>query len=99
MRTLRVSTVLAGAAILFYGVYGLLTAPEIQDRQNVGEWLLGGVLLHDLVLAPIVFVLCRLAARLAPPKVRAGLAAALMIVGTLALIAAPLVFHGRVAIR
>jgi hypothetical protein len=99
MRVLRTTTVLAGAAILGYGAYGLLTAPEIADRQNVGEWLIGGVLLHDLVLAPFVFGLGWLATRFTGTKLRAGLAAALLITGTLVFVAAPLVLHGRVAIR
>jgi hypothetical protein len=99
MRILRITTVLAGVAILGYGAFGLITAPEIADRQNVGEWLIGGVVLHDLVLAPFVFGLCWLAARFTGTRLRAGLAAVLLITGTLLFVAAPLILHGRVAIR
>ena len=99
MRVLRASTVLIGAAILVFGVYGLLTSTEITDPQDVGKWLVGGVALHDFVLAPLVFGLCWLAARRTPPRVRTALAAVLLIVGTATLVAAPILLHGRVAIR
>src|SRR5206468_7966108 len=67
MRVLRYSAILTGVAVLVYGVYGLLTAPEIPRLSGVAYWLLGGVALHDAVLAPAVFALCWLAARRTTP--------------------------------
>jgi hypothetical protein len=99
VRTLRYTAVLAGIGIALYGVAGLLTAPEIQRPQHVGYWLLGGVVLHDAVLAPVVFLLCWLAARHTTPRGRGLLAAVLLIAGALTLLAAPILLHGRVAIR
>lgn len=99
MRVLRYSAILTGTAILLYGVDGLLSAPEIPHPSGVAYWLLGGVAAHDAVLAPAVFVLCWLAARRATPRVRTILAAALLVAGATTLVAAPILLHGRVAIR
>lgn len=99
MRILRYSAISAGAAILLYGAAGLLTEPQIQHPGNVAAWLAGGVLLHDAVLAPVVFALCWLAARRTTPRIRWILASVLLIAGATALVAAPIVLHGRVATR
>lgn len=99
MKALRYATILAGTGIAVYGVVGLLTAPEIPRPANVAAWLLGGVVLHDVVLAPAVFVLCWLAARHTSPRMRRLLAAGLLVAGATTLVAAPILLHGRVAIR
>lgn len=99
MKVLRYSAILTGVAILAYGVYGLLTAPQIPHLSGVAYWLLGGVAVHDAVLAPAVFAACWLAARRTTPRVRAVLAAVLLVAGATTLVAAPILFHGRVAIR
>ncbi len=99
MRVLRFVVVLGGAALLLYGLDGLLTAPGIPHPGNVARWMLSGTVLHDAVLAPAVFVLAWLAARWAPPRVRWILGTVLLTVGALVLVAAPIILHGRVAIR
>ncbi|NUR60328.1 MAG: hypothetical protein HOV87_16955 [Catenulispora sp.] len=99
MRVLRFSAIAAGAAILLYGAVGLLTEPQIQQPGNVAAWLAGGVLLHDAVLAPAVFALCWLAARHTAPRSRRILAGVLLVAGATLLVAAPILLHGRVAIR
>ena len=101
MRVLRTSMVLIGTAVLLFGVVGLLTSTEIAQPLYVGEWLVGGVALHDAVIAPFVFVLCWLAARVTKtrPRVRSVLAALLVVAGTATLVATPILLHGRVAIR
>jgi hypothetical protein len=99
VRVLRYSAILTGIAILVYGVDGLLTAPEIPHLSGVGYWLLGGVAVHDGLLAPAVFALCWLAARRTTPRVRTLLAAVLLVAGATTLVAAPILLHGRVATR
>lgn len=96
---LRVAMILVGTGIVAFGAFGLLTDKNVSNRLNIGEWLAGGIVLHDAVLAPVVFVLCRLATRAGGPRTRWVLAAVLMIVGTATLVAAPILLHGRVAIR
>lgn len=99
MRVLRYTTILAGAAILLYGVIGLLKEPQIQHPGNVAAWLVGGVVLHDALLAPAVFALCWLAARYVTPRGRRVLGGLLLVAGATVLVAAPILLHGRVAIR
>jgi hypothetical protein len=99
MRVLRPSLILVGAGILLFGVYGLLTAKEINQPLYVGEWLIGGVVLHDVVIAPLVFTMGWAAARTTTPRVRRALAAVLVVAGTTTLVAMPILLHGRVATR
>lgn len=99
MRVLRGAAVLAGVAIMFFGIHGLLSSPEILHPGNVAAWMAGGVVVHDAVLAPAVFALAWLATRWTPPRVRWFLGAALLTAGALLLVAAPILLHGRVAIR
>ena len=99
MRVLRWATVLAGAAMLLYGLHGLLTSPQILHPGNVLRWALTGVVVHDAVVAPAVFVLAWLVTRWTPPRVRWILGAVLHTAGALLLVAAPILLHGRVAIR
>jgi hypothetical protein len=99
MRVLRSTLVVSGAAVLLFGVYGLLTAKEINQPLYVGEWLIGGVVVHDAVIAPLVFALCWAAARNTTPRVRRALAALLLVGGTTTLVAMPILLHGRVATR
>jgi hypothetical protein len=56
---------------------------------SLGLWLAGGVLGHDALLAPIVVVLGVLATRLAPSAARAPLAVALIVWGSITLVAVP----------
>lgn len=88
-----------GAGVLGYGVYGLLTEPAIQNLGNVGEWLVGGLLLHDAVLAPVVFTACALAYRATRgtgARLRGRLAALLLVCGSLVLVSVPaLLQQGR----
>ncbi len=49
-------------------------------RINFFEWLIGGVLLHDLILASIVVLVGWLLARLLPPHVRGFVQGALVVI-------------------
>lgn len=72
-----------GCALMLTGVAGLLADPG--DNQPVGWalWFAGGVVAHDLVIAPLVFVAGR-ALRGLPGTVRAGLLVSVLVVaGTL----------------
>jgi protein-S-isoprenylcysteine O-methyltransferase Ste14 len=56
---------------------------------SLGLWLAGGVLGHDALLSPIVVVLGVMATRLAPSAARAPLAVALIVWGSITLVAVP----------
>ena len=92
MAATRVFRLLLGAlgvGVLLYGVRGLLTERNISDHAAVGEWLVGGVIGHDALLAPVVFVLCAIAYRFTDARWRGRLAALLLIGGSLILISIP----------
>lgn len=72
----------AGAA---YGAWLLLA----EDFLAAGVWLAAGVVLHDFVVVPLTLVVCWLGMRLAPARGRAPLAVALVVLGSLTLLAVP----------
>jgi hypothetical protein len=86
---LRVLLGAAGLAVLGYGAWGLLTMQHAAALESVGRWLVGGVLLHDAILAPAVFILCALAYRMTGPRLRRALAAILLVGGSVVLVALP----------
>ncbi len=87
VRTLRL---LVGAAGLAAGAYGgwLLWAQR-DDAPSLGLWLAAGVLLHDAVLAPLLVAGGLLLARVLPPAWRAPVAVAVIVWGSLTLLAIP----------
>jgi hypothetical protein len=89
IRIFRLSLGALGVGVLAYGVRGLLTERNISDHAAVGEWLVGGVIGHDALLAPVVFVLCAIAYRFTNARWRGRLAALLLIGGSLILISVP----------
>ena len=62
-----------------------------------GTWLVGGVVLHDGVLAPVVLLVCLVGTRLLPPVVRGPAAAGLVVLGSVTLLAVPVL--GRFGAR
>jgi hypothetical protein len=87
---------LAGAAAAAYGAL-LLLDDGFGDLVDVATWLVSGVVLHDLVLAPLVIVLVVVASRLLPAVWRAPAAAALVVLGSVTLLAIPVL--GRFGAR
>ena len=78
-----------GVAMLGYGAWGVLHGIHESALESIGRWLLGGLILHDAVLAPIVFITGYIAYRVTGPRVRRALAAILLIGGSAALVALP----------
>ena len=85
--------VLAGA----YGGYLLLTRQDAADHAATAAWLVAGVLLHDLVLAPLVIVLAGLGARVLPHSARAPVVVAIVVLGAVTLLGVPVL--GRFGAR
>ncbi|MCX3058247.1 hypothetical protein [Streptomyces beihaiensis] len=92
---LRVAAGATGAALLGYGAYLLWTDTRAGTPLRVAWWLAGALVLHDGVLAPLVFCLgLLLGAGRARGVVRAGLVTA----GCLTLVAGPVLLRpGRPA--
>lgn len=78
-----------GAATLAYGAFGLLTEPDIAQPVYVGKWLVGGLIGHDVLLAPAVFILCAVAYRLTGAKARGRMAFILLVGGSLLIVGLP----------
>ena len=96
MRRTRLALYAAGAALLAYGVVGLFTADRAPSPSLWARFWLGGLVTHDLLLAPLVVAVGVLATRLvrgdARPYVQAGLALS----GMVSLVALPFVLgRGR----
>lgn len=89
VRIFRLTLGALGLAALAYGAYGLLSEPPSYDQPNVGEWLVVGLIGHDFLLAPIVYVLGAIAYRFTSARWRGRLAALLLIGGSLFLVSVP----------
>jgi len=86
----------AGVAGVVYGLYRLVTMPP-EHVPTVLLWAVGGVVVHDVVLAPLVVGLGVLAALVAPDWLRGPLVRLLVVLGPLTLVALPVL--GRFGAR
>jgi hypothetical protein len=87
MRTYRVLMVLVGAAVIGYGVYGMLGDPQISDPLDVLVWAGTAVVLHDGLWLPLVCVIGAGVAR--DVVLRAGL----VVAASLTVVALPAVLR------
>ena len=80
-----------GVAMLGFGAWNLLwhQRSQVGPPADVGKWLLGGVIVHDAILAPLVFLACAVAWRLTGVRLRRALALFLLAGGSLVIIALP----------
>ena len=72
-----------------YGAFLLLTRASTSGMVDAGIWLGAGVVLHDFVLTAAVLVVGAVVARLLPTPVRLPAVVALVVVGSLTLVAFP----------
>ena len=88
-----------GALGLLADVYGALLLLERgwTNLVDTALWLAGGVVAHDFLLAPLTLGLCALAAPFVMPRLRAVGAAALIVVGSVTVVAIPVL--GRFGAR
>jgi hypothetical protein len=56
IKAMRAVLALGGAALIGWGVYGLLHDPYIRDPSDVLLWAVGGLLIHDGLWLPLVFL-------------------------------------------
>jgi hypothetical protein len=85
----RLTAGAVGVAMLTYGAWHLLNAHDVGPTESIGKWLLGGVIVHDGILAPIVFAGCALAWRFTGVRLRRGLAVFVLAGGSVAIVALP----------
>lgn len=91
MRTATIRALLGaiGIAVAAYGGWLLVSRENGSQLVDVLEWFVGGILLHDGVIAPVVVLAGWLATRRASPRVRGAAAMVLIVLGPLTLIAIP----------
>lgn len=86
--TTRILVGLAGGIMVAYGAV-LLAGRDLADLAGTAIWLAGGVLAHDALVAPATILVAALAARALPEPWRAPAAAALVVLGSVTLVAIP----------
>ena len=79
---------LAGLPVAGYGVWLAFSRQDLDQVLDVGVWLLAGVLVHDVLIAA-VGLLVGLVVLALPTSVRAPATVALVVVGSLTLVALP----------
>jgi hypothetical protein len=82
MRAIRLGLGAIGVAAAVWGAW-LMSDDGFERLLSAGTWLAGGVILHDLVLAPVVVGLGVVAAKMLPDQRRGILAIAFLVWGTL----------------
>ncbi len=83
--------VIVGWAVISFGVWGVFRDARQTSPANLGLWLAGSALVHDLLIAPAVFAFARILGRYVPPRPRPFLQAALIITALVAAFAFPFV--------
>ena len=78
-----------GILLATYGGWLLLSRQDADGNLDALLWLVGGVVVHDALLAPVVIGLGVLLSRVVPAGARAAAAAGLVVLGTLTLLAVP----------
>ena len=81
----------AGWAVIGFGLRGIFEKSLDTRPGNLARFVVGGALLHDLLVAPVVILLGVLLARAVPGRARAIVQAALAVTGIVALFSYPLV--------
>ncbi len=81
----------AGWAVIGFGLRGIFQKSLDTRPGNLARFVVGGALLHDLLVAPLVILLGVLLARAVPGRARAIVQAALAVSGIVALFSYPLV--------
>ncbi len=97
-RISRAGLAVAGCAVMAYGAWGLFLSHQVGHRTAVVVWLTAGLLGHDAVLAPAVFMLCWAGAHLLPSKAIPWAAGAALAGGSALFVALPAVLrkgHGH----
>jgi FtsH-binding integral membrane protein len=85
---LRVGLGAVGVLLGLYGGWLVVSRQDAAGILDLGLWLVGGVVVHDAVIAPLVLLLA-LAARRLPAAHRRATAVALVVTGSLSLLAVP----------
>ena len=81
----------AGWAVIGFGLWGIFENSLDTRPANLARFVVGGALLHDLIVAPLVILAAVALARAVPGRFRGIVQAALAVTGLLAVFSYPLV--------
>ena len=81
----------AGWAVIGFGLRGIFQHSLDTRPANLATFVVGGALIHDLVVAPLVIVAGVAVARAVPGRARSAVQAALVVTAVVALFSYPLV--------
>ena len=87
---IRIALAALGVIIAVRGGWMLLTNSTGDQLVSAGAWLLGGVVAHDFVIAPVTIAVGWLLIRLVPAWSRGAVAAGAIVLGTLTIVALPM---------
>jgi hypothetical protein len=89
----RVFWVLGGVgwALMLFGTWGIFQRARASAPPELGAWVVGAAVMHDLVVAPVVFSVGRTVARATQGLPRAVLQVGLILSGILVLYSIPVV--------
>lgn len=78
-----------GAGVLLFGFGGLIVNADVTVPQNWGLYVLGGLVLHDGLLAPLAMAGGVVLGRLVPPRLRPPVQGGVLVSASLLLVAIP----------
>lgn len=78
-----------GVAIMLWAGFRLATGGNLTSPPSSAKWLVGGALVHDVLIAPVACLVSTLLARLLPTPTRTVVQAGLAIAAILTLLAIP----------
>lgn len=89
----RVAAFVVGGLIAAYGAFGLLSNLNTSQLIGWGTWVVGGPLIHDLVIAPLSAGVAVALSRVLPTLIRPWVTIGIMLSAMLTFIALPSVLR------
>ena len=84
-------TAAAGWAVIGWGLYGIVSNSVDTRPANLAKFVVGGALLHDLLVAPLAILAGVLVVRAVPRRARGPVQAGLIVSAVVTLLSWPLV--------
>lgn len=81
----------AGWSLIVFGLWGTLTDAGRTAPASFGLWFVGSAIAHDALLAPAVFVLAVILARIVPSAIRPVIQVGLIVAGSVTVVSLPVV--------
>ncbi len=93
MRTWRIILSVAGIVLAVFGAVGLIAGVPIGALAILALWMIGAVVIHDGIIAPVTVTIGWALTRTIPPRARRYVQAFLIGAGLVTIIAMPLILR------